>query len=81
MAGKSTGERDRSGLVWLAKRIDEMGLQDADRDRRMVDRNMINDPEHWRSRAEEMLILAEHMREAETKRMMLRIADDYEKLA
>jgi hypothetical protein len=37
--------------------------------------SIINDPEHWRGRAEEMRRLAA------TKQMMLRIARDYENLA
>ena len=38
--------------------------------------SFINDPEHWRGRAEEMRRLAEDMRDAATKEMMLRIARD-----
>ena len=41
----------------------------------------INDPEHWRARAEEMRRLAEDINDAATKEMMLRIARDYENLA
>ena len=41
----------------------------------------INDPEHWRARAEEMRRLAEDINDAATKQMMLRIARDYENLA
>jgi hypothetical protein len=41
----------------------------------------INDPEHWRARAEEMRRLAEDINDAATKEMMLRIARDYETLA
>jgi hypothetical protein len=41
----------------------------------------VNDPEHWRAHAEEMRRLAEDIKDAATKEMMLRIARDYEKLA
>jgi hypothetical protein len=43
--------------------------------------SFINDPEHWRGRAEEMRTLAEDMKDAATKEMMLGIAGDYETLA
>jgi hypothetical protein len=43
--------------------------------------SFINDPEHWRARAEEMRRLAEDMKDAATKEMMLHIARDYENLA
>jgi hypothetical protein len=41
----------------------------------------INDPKHWQDRACEMRALAEQMKEAETKEIMLRLAADYDKLA
>jgi hypothetical protein len=40
-----------------------------------------NDPEHWHQRAEESRVLAEQMSDEISKQMMLRIADDYDKLA
>jgi hypothetical protein len=43
--------------------------------------SFINDPEHWRGRAHEMRRLAEDVKDATTKEMMLRIARDYEDLA
>jgi hypothetical protein len=39
------------------------------------------DPEYWRQRAEESRVLAEQMSDETSKTTMLKIADDYEKLA
>jgi hypothetical protein len=41
----------------------------------------INDPKHWRQRAEEARVHAEDVFDPEAKKTMLRIAEDYEKLA
>ena len=41
----------------------------------------LNDPEHWRRRAEEARVLAEQVTNETAKKMMLKIADDYDKLA
>jgi len=43
--------------------------------------SLINDPEHWRDRAREKRELAERLRNAQAKQAMLRIANDYERLA
>jgi hypothetical protein len=43
--------------------------------------SFIHDPMHWRRRAEEARVIANQMSEPEARRMMLKTADDYEKLA
>jgi len=43
--------------------------------------HFINEPDHWRARAEEAQILANQMNDAEAKVAMLRIAEEYERLA
>jgi hypothetical protein len=40
-----------------------------------------NDPEHWRTRAEEARILAKDIKDSGMKDALLRLADDYEHLA
>ena len=42
---------------------------------------LINDPEHWRKRADEARSLAYDMKDEISKQMMLQIVDDYEHLA
>jgi len=43
--------------------------------------HFINEPQHWRARAEEARNLANQMNDSESKDAMLRIARDYEHLA
>jgi hypothetical protein len=43
--------------------------------------SFINDPQHWRGRAEEARTLADLMSDDMPKQMMLLIADDYDRLA
>jgi len=41
----------------------------------------INDPEHWRKRAEQMRALAQGIKDAQSKITIRRIANEYDKLA
>lgn len=43
--------------------------------------SFINDPEHWRQRAEQMRALAAEMGDQKTRQTMLQLAQDYERLA
>jgi hypothetical protein len=47
----------------------------------MTGQFLLDDPEHWRARAEEARILARKEKNTNTKESLLRIADDYERLA
>jgi hypothetical protein len=46
-----------------------------------VNKVPINDPKHWRERAEEARTVADEMADEKSKKMMLKIAADYEELA
>jgi hypothetical protein len=41
----------------------------------------INDPKHWRKRAEDARTIADSTTDDQSKKTMLRIAEDYEQLA
>jgi hypothetical protein len=43
--------------------------------------SIVDDPKHWRNRAEEARSLAEGMRDEQTQSMIFRIAEGYEKIA
>ena len=43
--------------------------------------NKLNNPEFWRYRAEEVRTIADDMRDGDPKTIMLRIAEDYERIA
>src|SRR5262245_27256935 len=43
--------------------------------------SFLNDPKHWRQRAEEALTIADQMNDLQAKAMLIRISYDYESLA
>jgi len=43
--------------------------------------NKLDNPEFWRYRAEEVRTIADEMRHDEPKAVMLKIAEDYERIA
>jgi hypothetical protein len=43
--------------------------------------NKLDNPEYWRFRAEEVRSIADEMKAGEPKAIMLRIAEDYERIA
>ena len=47
----------------------------------MTEDQVFNNPQHWRDRAEEARVLAEQMHDDLSRAMMLKIAEDYDKLA
>jgi hypothetical protein len=42
---------------------------------------ILDDPAHWRARAEESRVLAEQLSDRDSRRMMLGVAESYERLA
>lgn len=43
--------------------------------------SLYNKPEHWRRRAQQMRFVAQAIADAKSRAIMLKIAEDYEKLA
>jgi len=46
-----------------------------------VSTSILDNPEHWLGRAEEARSIAEQLSDPDSRRTMLRIAEDYERLA
>jgi hypothetical protein len=46
-----------------------------------VSHSILDDPKHWLERADEARSIADQISDPDSKRMMLRIAEDYERLA
>ena len=47
----------------------------------MMTHQSINDAKHWRDRAAEMRALSAEMKDFESRTLMLKLANDYDKLA
>jgi hypothetical protein len=43
--------------------------------------SILDNPAHWRARAEESRALAEELHEPEARRLMLQVAESYDRLA
>jgi hypothetical protein len=43
----------------------------------MTTKSFLSDPEHWRTRAEDARSLAQDIKDANTKKALLQIADEY----
>jgi len=65
----------------LARRAERRLKQQRQQQQQQQPKVPINDPKHWRERAEEARAVADVMTDEKTKKMMLRIAGDYEELA
>ena len=48
---------------------------------RVMPKSRINDPRHWRERAQEARIVADALTDPDSNSRMLRVAEDYEVLA
>ena len=77
-------KRDRASRVADATRVGHRRVIRRRRQSRHVsyhDAQLINDPKHWRDRAEEARAHADEMNDPEAKRQMLEIARGYDRLA
>jgi hypothetical protein len=57
------------------------GLSDIPSARTMPERDVIDDPKHWRERAEEARATAGKIKDPASKEAMLRVATDYDRRA
>ena len=57
------------------------GIERRGRSQTRMKNTLMNNPQHWRDRAEEARVNAEQMSDPESRRMMLEIADGYVRLA
>ena len=46
-----------------------------------IKKSNFDDPKRWRRRAQKARVLAERMNDEKSKKLMLRIADDYDEIA
>ena len=55
--------------------------RDFGRERRNLAFRSVDDPQHWRDRAKEMRALLDELTDGKVKAAIIRLADDYDRLA
>src|SRR5262245_2270365 len=88
IADSTTDEQSKKAMLRiaedyeeLAKRAERRLKQQKQQQQQGQPKVRINDPKHWRARAEEARTVADEMNDPDSRRKMFRIAEDYEELA
>ena len=69
----------KSGRRWLRESLRSRLY--GNRGAKILALQGINDARHWRDRAASMRVLSDQIKDPEARRMMLKLANDYDKIA